>query len=136
MTSPYFIGFSYSRLNLETAFTQGPKQELDYQHPEYLQGPRRFCQEYEYYSVGLVLLELGFWSPIEVITKDILGSPTEMLKGLLRKQVPKLKSYMGSAYEDAVVTCLNGDFGGSSNPAEVREAFERKVLLKLEHQSH
>lgn len=136
MKLPYFIGFSYSRLNLETAFTQGPKEELDYQHPEYLRGPRRFCQEYEYYSVGLVLLELGFWLPMKKIAKDILGGPAEMLKGLLRKQVPKLKSYMGSAYEDAVVTCLNGDFGGSSNPAEVREAFERKVLLKLEHQSH
>ena len=136
MKSPYFIGFNYSRLNLETAFTQGPKKELDYQHPEYLLGPRRFCQEYEYYSVGLVLLELGLWSPIEVTAKDIIGNPAEMLEGLLRKHVPKLKSYMGSAYEDAVVMCLNGDFGGSSNPAEVREAFERKVLLKLEHQSH
>lgn len=59
-----------------------------------------------------------------------------MLKALLRTQVPKLKSYMGSAYEDAVTTCLNSDFGGSSNPAEVREAFDRKVLLKLEHRSH
>lgn len=59
MTSPYFIGFNYSRLNLETAFTQGPHQQLEYQHPEYLHGPKRFCQEYEYYSVGLMLLELG-----------------------------------------------------------------------------
>lgn len=136
MTSPYFVGFNYSRLNLETAFTQGPNQQLEYQHPDYLEGPKRFCQEYEYYSVGLVLLELGLWLPLETITKGILGSPPEMLKALLRTQVPKLKSYMGSAYEDAVATCLNTDFGGSSNPAEVREVFERKVLLKLEHRFH
>ena len=136
MTEPYFIGFSYSRLNLETAFTQGPNRQLEYQHPEYLGGRKRFCQEYEYYSVGLVLLELGLWLPLEVITQSIRGSPTETLDVLLKKEVPKLKTYMGSAYEDAVATCLKGDFGGSSNPAEVREAFERKVLLRIKHPSH
>lgn len=135
MTEPYFIGFSYSRLNLDTAFTQGPDKQLEYQHPEYLGGRKRFCQEYEYYSVGLVLLELGLWLPLEVITQDIRGSPTEMRNVLLEKEVPKLKTYMGSAYEDAVATCLKGEFGGSSNPAEVREAFERNVLLKVERPS-
>ena len=133
MTEPYFIGFRYSRLNLETAFTQGPNKQLEYQHPEYLSGPNRFCQEYEYYSVGLVLLELSLWLPLETITEGIRGNPTEMLNVLLKKEVPKLKTYMGSAYEDAVATCLKGDFGGSSNPAEVREAFERKVLLKIKY---
>lgn len=134
MTEPYFIGFSYSRLNLETAFTQGPKKQLlEYQHPEYLSGPKRFCQEYDYYSVGLVLLELGLWLPLEKITQSIRGSPTEMLDFLLEKEVPKLKTYMGNAYEDAVATCLKSDFGGSSNPAEVREAVDRKVLLKIKH---
>ena len=135
MTEPYFIGFSYSRLNLETAFTQGPNKQLEYQHPEYLSGPKRFCQEHEYYSVGLVLLELSLWLPLEAITEGVPGTPTEMLNALLKKNVPKLKTYMGSAYEDAVATCLKGDFGGSSSPAEVREAFERKVLLKIKHPS-
>ena len=135
MTEPYFIGFSYSRLNLETAFTQGPNKQLEYQHPEYLSGPKRFCQEYEYYSVGLVLLEMSLWLPLEAITEGIRGTPTEMLNVLLKEKVPKLKTYMGSAYEEAVTTCLKGDFGGSSNPAEVREAFERKVLLKIKYPS-
>ena len=133
MTSPYFIGFSYSRLNQETAFTQGPSKLDEYQHPEYLDGSKRFCQEYEYYSVGLVLLELGLWSPLEVITQRIRGNPRVMRRVLLKEKVPLLKTFMGSAYEDAVMTCLNGDFGDSSNPVEVREAFERKVLLKVEH---
>ena len=135
MTEPYFIGFSYSRLNLKTAFTQGPNKQLEYQHPEYLSGLKRFCQEYEYYSVGLVLLELSLWLPLEAITEGIRGTPMEMLNVLLKEKVPKLKTYMGSAYEEAVTTCLKGDFGGSSNPAEVREAFERKVLLKIKHPS-
>ena len=133
MTEPYFIGFGYSRLNLETAFTQGPDEQLEYQHPEYLKGLKRFCQEHEYYSVGLVLLELGLWLPLEVITRDIFGSPADMLKVLMETEVPKLKTCMGSAYEDAVIACLKGDFGGGgANPAEVREAFERGVLLKIQ----
>ena len=136
MTEPYFIGFSYSRLNLETAFTQGPHVQLEYQHPEYLTGSKRFCQEFEYYSVGLVLLELGLWLPLEVITRGIRGSPMEMLNVLFAKELPKLKTYMGSAYGDAVATCLKGDFGGSSDPAEVPEAFERKVLLRIKYPSH
>ena len=131
MIEPYFIGFSYSRLNLETSFTQGPDKQLEYQHPEYLDGRKRFCQEYEYYSAGLVLLELGLWLPLELITQDIRGSPSEMRNVLLEKEVPKLKTYMGSAYEAAVATCLKGDFGGNLSPAETREAFERKVLLKV-----
>ena len=131
MTEPYFIGFSYSRLNLETSFTQGPDKQLEYQHPDYLDGQKRFCQEYEYYSVGLVLLELGLWLPLELITREIRGSPTIMRNVLLEKEVPKLKTYMGSAYESAVTTCLNGEFGGSSSLVEVREAFEREVLLKV-----
>ncbi|KAK0511849.1 hypothetical protein JMJ35_005699 [Cladonia borealis] len=135
MTEPYFIGFSYSRLNLETAFTQGPNKMLEYQHPEYLSGLKRFYQEYEYYSVGLVLLELGLWLPLEKITQGIRGNPTKMLNAILETEVPKLKTYMGSSYEEAVTTCLKGDFGGSSNPAEVRQAFEPKVLLKIKHPS-
>ena len=136
MTEPYFIGFSYSRLDLESAFTQGPSKQLEYQHPEYLSGPKRFRQEYEYYSVGLVLLELSLWSPLEVITKSIQGNPTEMRQVLLKKVVPKVKTYVGSVYEDAVATCLKAEFGGSSNPAEVREAFEREVLLKIKYPSN
>ena len=136
ITKPYFIGFSYSRLNLESAFTQGPSKHLEYQHPEYLSGRTRFRQQYDYYSVGLVLLELSLWLPLEVITKDIRGSPTEMLNVLLEKEVPKLKTYMGSAYEDAVVACLKGNFGGSSNPAEVRETFEREIVLKIKYPSN
>ncbi|KAF6236138.1 hypothetical protein HO173_005767 [Letharia columbiana] len=136
MTSPHFIGFSYSRLNLENAFTQGPNQQLEYQHPDYLRGPNRFCQEYEYYSVGLVLLELGFWAPLETISKGIVGSPSEMLQALVKTHVPVLKTYMGRAYGDAVAACLSSDFGDSSNPTQVRETFEQKVLLKVENRSH
>ena len=132
MASPYFIGFNHSRLNLEEAATKPPGPQLEYQHPEYLKGRKRFCQEYEYYSVGLVLLELGFWAPLSEIVGKILGSPEQMKEALLKTRMSILKTYMGSAYADAVTACLRNDFGGSSEPAEVREVFERMVLRKIE----
>ncbi|KAL9041264.1 MAG: hypothetical protein Q9214_004166, partial [Letrouitia sp. 1 TL-2023] len=131
MTSPWFIGFNHSRLDLELSHTQPFNEQLEYQHPEYLKGRKRFCQEYEYYSVGLVLLELGFWVPLAEICAKIPGSPEQLRQTLIKTWVPILKTYMGDAYAEAVNACLIGDFGGSLKPAEVRMAFERKVLQRV-----
>lgn len=135
MKSPYLIGFNYSRLDLKTAFTQGPHQQLEYQHPEYLLESNRFRREYEYYSVGLVLLELALWMTLEKITEDIIGDPEEMRATLLTDYVPMLRTYMGSAYEEAVAICLKGEFGDSSDPTQVRESFEANVLARIAHPS-
>ena len=131
MSSPYFIGFNYSRLNLETAFTQGPSQQLEYQHPEYLKNRKKFCQEFEYYSVGLVLLELGLWLPLENITESIDGPPEGVAEEVLKRYGPVLRTYMGGEYAEAVRVCLSGEFGGSEKPAEVREVFDRCVLQRI-----
>ncbi|KAL8878926.1 MAG: hypothetical protein Q9198_003363 [Flavoplaca austrocitrina] len=132
MKSPYFIGFNYSRLNLGRAFSEGPNVQLEYQHPDYKGGQKRFCQEYEYYSVGLVLLELGLWMPLADITRNIIGDLKVLRQVLLDTKVPSLGSYMGTAYAEAVAVCLRGDFGNSTEPADVREEFERKVLRKID----
>ncbi len=131
MKSPYFVGFNHSRLNLEQAFTIPPTQLLEYQHPDYLRRRKRFCQEYEYYSVGLVLLELGCWTLLSDMSAKIVGSPGRLKDALARTRVPILKTYMGDAYAQAVATCLDVDFGGSSDPAEVRESFERNVVQRI-----
>ena len=132
MKSPYFIGFNYSRLSLENAFSEGPGVQLEYQHPDYKGGRKRFCREYEYYSVGLVLLELGLWMPLADITRNIIGDPKVLRQALLDTKVPSLSSYMGTAYAEAVAVCLRGDSGNSTEPANARETFERKVLRKID----
>ena len=135
MTSPYFIGFNYSRP--EERFTiMPPPEQLDYGHPIYTRGQKPFCQEFDYYSIGLVLLELGFWDPLTGITRDIRGgTPEELLEGLLKDSVPSLKSYMGDAYAEAVGACLRMEFGESSKTVEVRESFERKVLQRIRNRN-
>lgn len=141
MSSPFFTGFNYSRHNLRTeftqflSFTQEHSEQLDYQHPIYQRGRERYRQEFDYYSIGVVLLELGFWLPIKHIMRDIRGSPEQALEALLKDYVPSLKSFMGNAYAEAVGACLRIDFGDSSNTVEVQENFERNVLQKIRNRA-
>ena len=140
MSSPYFTGSTYSRLNHMEAFTTHPpyKQRefvVDYEHPIYQKRRYRFRQEFDYYSIGLVLLELGYWTPLKYIVQKIRGTPEELLEALLKDWVPSLKSYMGNAYAEAVDTCLHADFGESSKTVEVRENFEKNVLQKIRNRN-
>ena len=111
----------------------------DYQHPEYLKSINRnygqhentlvrYTQEFEYYSVGLVLMEIGLWRTLHRITKSIPGSPQEMLEHLLKNIIPVVKTHMGDYYGDAIKACLTSDFGVSENPNEARRAFESQVV--------
>ena len=133
MGLPYFTGFSYSRQNLGQTFTVLGPRELDYQHPKYQRGQEQFRQEFDYFSIGLVLLELAFWMPLEKL--KIRGDPEELLETLLKDWLPMVKSYMGDAYAEAVSACLHIEFGESSKTVEVRETFERKVLQKIRNRN-
>ena len=140
MSSPYFTGSTYSRLNHMEAFTtDAPKEQrefvVDYENPIYQKCRHRFRQEFDYYSIGLVLLELGYWKPLKYIVKKIRGNPEELLEALLKDWVPSLKSYMGNAYAEAVDACLHAEFGESSKTVEVRENFEKNVLQKIRNRN-
>ena len=101
---PYLIGFNHSRPNEPKAFTEGLHQDSDtlhYQHPEYVKAKRGFCNEFDFYSLGLVLLEIGLWAPIRALegATKLAGLPLEeLLEALLHEQVPVLGHLMGSGY--------------------------------------
>ena len=62
LTQLYVIGFHHSRKDDPGAYTDGPElpdAQKEYQHPNYRQGSGRFRKGYDYYSLGLVLLEIG-----------------------------------------------------------------------------
>lgn len=139
ITSLHLIGFNHSRESNDFAFTEGPGDNMemrDYQHPDYrFRGARiRFREEFDYYSVGIVLLELGQWRPLRKITrgKETL-SPHQLRDHLLQEEVPVLGSYMGKLYRDAVESCLIGKFS-TEQDISVDSAwalFERKVVDPL-----
>ena len=125
MKSPYFLGFLYSRSNDGEAFTSGPPDNLshrNYQHPEYLGDKLRYRAEYDYYSLGLVLLEIGLWKPLEKILKalreqsksmdisDNTSSPKALIDRIIGSCVSRLRLTMGTRYEGIVKTCLRGTF--------------------------
>jgi serine/threonine protein kinase len=138
ISSPYLIGFNHSRESNEFAFTQGPSESVevgDYQHPDYRLGGAkvRFRQEFDYYSVGVVLLELGLWKPLSKITREKKTLSGHQIRDFLLQEVPALGSYMGRGYRDAVESCLNGSLSAdkSENADSVGLAFERKVVEPL-----
>lgn len=76
---PYVSGFEYSRLARGGVTTPGVSagdiERSMYVHPDYL-GPKResgYKKTYDMYSLGIVLLEIAYWRPID----EILGSKAE-----------------------------------------------------------
>ena len=134
---PYIIGFDHSRPTGST-FTLGPVEDfdVDYQDPRYTQETASgFCKAFEYYSVGIVLLEVGLWRTFGSIVKrkEHRGyTQSAIRKAILQKYVPTLKSSMGTTYYKAVRTCISGELGDSSTPdTEAEDAFQKLVVERL-----
>jgi serine/threonine protein kinase len=128
---PYVIGFHHSRPGDPFAFTLGPANdfdERDYQHPEYLKNRQRYIPEFDIYSLGIVLLEIGLWQSLENMTDGWKGSPEEFREGLLTRRVPGLKQTMGACYFNVVDVCLRGSFGGSP---QTRDTAKDEMALYL-----
>jgi Protein kinase domain len=111
MDSPYFMGFLRSRQNDEFSFTEGPPEDklhIKYQHPSYQEDGNRFQPHYDYYSLGIVLLELGLWRTIDAITNhsSFQGTTKEQANALCRLAVPRLGQTMGATYQRVVEDCM------------------------------
>ena len=130
------MGFNHSRPDEKHAFTDGPipdPTQLDYQHPQYLKGHLRYKPEFDYFSLGLALLEMGLWKTLRSQTKKLpLGSgPEELYDLAVHQLVPKLGAPMGSRYQAVVHFCLCGEGnGGNHVPDETSEA-ENSIHLQL-----
>ncbi|KAK6352409.1 hypothetical protein TWF730_009236 [Orbilia blumenaviensis] len=148
LEEPYLIGFNHSRQDDALAFTLGPddnKKAIQYYHPDYIQasGPGSkapYRLQYDYYSLGLVLLEIGLWgslSNLGQIGKRGPNSNREMRDYLLQKRVVLLGHTMGVEYQAAVHACLKGfelvqDAGpGSTKNTVLQLKFEEEVLQRL-----
>lgn len=138
--SPYIIGFNLSRPDHPTEITRGPEDNPDfvnYQDPRYRDGRARYKTEFDYFSLGLVLLEIGMWKTLH----QLIGPHEKLPIRMIRKQyLPLLGPRMGKSYRDAVSTCLsfevNGDIpenspAGQEQSDAAKLQFERDVLEVL-----
>ena len=136
---PYFLGYSNSRPNGTSPFTEGmdddPAQR-NYLHPAYRENGRvRFVAEFDHYSLGLVLLEIGLWKSLPAIlegNKKCRGKPETVRLKLLELEVPLLRLTMGTKYENAVRTCLGDEtLEAPAHHQDLWVKFEKGVLEPL-----
>jgi serine/threonine protein kinase len=140
----YVVGFQKSRPDGQNWATEGPSDDRslhDYEHPEYTD-KGRYVLEYDYYSLGLVLLEIGLWCPLQLWSdrkeyKNLL--PGKFRDILVEKYVPRLASTVGYIYRDAVLTCLDGtlerhraQMAPAASNAEIFDIFAERVVEPLE----
>ena len=144
LAAPYFIGFDRSRVNDQNAYSEISRSEMQYQHPVYLKNFQayadddrmavvRFRQEFDYYSAGMVLLEIAFWKPLGFILKKLsLRPPEEIHAKVLEKVVPLVHTCMGDMYGAAVRYCLTAYETDKPNSLEdVRNNFNKNVVLPI-----
>lgn len=140
LASPYFIGFNHSRVNEEDEYSAPPELGAEYQHPAYLRNTQaftddtgnaivRFRQEFDYFSVGMVLMEIAFWKPLKELIRA--GSPEEVLEKILKNLVPRIKVRMGDLYSAAVQYCLSIVEQRQHSLEKVRDDFNENVVLPL-----
>jgi hypothetical protein len=109
--SPYIVGFNNSRPSKPNEFSEParPSNELRrYWHPDYKNVPmQKYRHEFDYYSLGIVLLEIGLWSPLSVLMKEFEKADTDTFADTVRSSCcPALSSCIGSIYEGVVTDLL------------------------------
>lgn len=135
LSSPLVCGFEYSRLETESQTIDRSKENTNvsiamYRHPDYQgEAAQGYQARYDFYSLGLVLLEIGLWAPLSSLfdsrpSKDpasrAVALPRDMQHfhrqeaTILRDRVlytvrKDLPFRMGSIYADVARWCLRCD---------------------------
>ncbi|EFQ96950.1 serine/threonine protein kinase [Nannizzia gypsea CBS 118893] len=114
LSSPYLVGFEVARNNDSETIPSGPRRlplaRSLYLHPA-LQGDDhvRFNMAYDVYSLGVILLELGIWGPLEE-RPELKGIPgPEAVAEALYALANETEIFMGKRYREVVQTCLSQD---------------------------
>lgn len=115
---------------------------LMYSHPDIQAGigtgkRPRYRPQYDIYSLGLVLLEIGLWRTLGDLRR-LCRHDSDFRLQLRTEFCDKLLYRMGEVYWKVVQRCLNNDFGSQPNTEaddgyfSLQVAFERHVVCELE----
>jgi hypothetical protein len=149
LDNPYITGFEYARTTGDPYATTKPPIGVDtndfYVHPDYLEDHRAagYRQIYDIYSLGIVLIELAYWQPIDRILKEAVaarGLQTPLKPGAVRSQVlgksidvlEGVRSRVGGRYTAAVEACLNGLEASNENGMRRATESENNAVLLYE----
>lgn len=135
LSDPYIIGFHHSRKNNVGAYTEGPDQmnaQKEYQHPKYRQGSDTYQRSYDYYSLGLVLLEIGTWISLSNIYDHYPTHSPDMLRiEYIKCCETQLRIFMGPTYYLATKKCLEFDQLVNQDDTNLSLEFQTEVIDKL-----
>ncbi|UNI14901.1 hypothetical protein JDV02_001481 [Purpureocillium takamizusanense] len=129
---PFLSGFDSSRPDLDAALSVAPRnpsiRDL-HRHPASLRGLCPYRRAFDVYSLGLVLLEIGLWKPLQAYHKPHYSADRWRDKVVLAVLVPALGSKVGGRYRDVVDMCLRvADDLSSADAAKLMET----VVTRLE----
>jgi hypothetical protein len=117
-----------------------------YQHPDALRDPTtRFTKLHDYFSFGIVLVEIVKWHSIQHILRYHYKSE---FKECGEEEVKKVREILldpdskdnhmadvafrvGDIYRNVVEVCLTGNFGVQGTGDELLEEFRRRVVDPL-----
>lgn len=131
LSSPVVSGFDFSRPDLPEEITVRHSSNIFddlYRHPERLKdagaGTPRSQKSHDVYSLGIILLEIAFWQPIEVVMG--IAMDQKSARSLVRKirerildrkdgimvgkqsTMAGLEGRVGEAYAEVVRRCVQG----------------------------
>jgi hypothetical protein len=151
VTCPFVCGFSISRTSApeEISITSTTPVTEAYLHPDLRVRPPqkrpRYTVQYEIYSFGLLLAEIGFWQPVARLSGSAsTGSssssshrkqgpppaPEQCQQARLAKCRQDLACWMGDEYAAVTLQCL--EVGPQSPRAREKMAFYEMVIWELD----
>lgn len=134
-SEPFVVGFDHSRKDGKGHYTQGPvllSGSQEYFHPEYRAGLKEAKKSYDYYSLGVILLEIGLWMSISNIYEQPRYrkySPEALREEYINVCNRDLGKTMGSIYQSVTRTCLS--YGSGTESFEDQFHFQAHVVDRL-----
>jgi serine/threonine protein kinase len=137
--APSIMGFNLEMLPAiqnKNSSTSLEWRERLYQHPQVrANGYTIFKPEYDYYALGVVLLEIGrmesFAAARGSLKREDEKLAPERLQGFRIARAKELKLNVAEKYADVVVKCLGADFG-EGDRRDVVQCFREEVVEVLE----
>ncbi|UPK95798.1 hypothetical protein LCI18_006733 [Fusarium solani-melongenae] len=145
-SNPYLTDFEFSRPVAGMTRLAPGAVDVDhevYRHPDRHGSPStNFNMTHDIYTLGVVLLEIGLWQTARQIYDDIvkyeMGGDAAKITALTIKNAflqdakERLAHRMGSAYQEAVVACLDDDWELLVGSRDFANEFQRRVVQKVD----
>jgi hypothetical protein len=125
---PYVTGFDLSREDHPVEISErNPDDDLDiYRYVACRSNATKFSAAYDIYALGLLLLEIGFWRPLDQMAKIDKGGKTNSVRadrvdGVVPSLVKQVRHRAGDHFFNSVNKCVQAPTSGPDFMAILEE---------------